>query len=181
VTDWGRAKLTVSCDFNALIDSYHQIKTFPLTGRKGRPKNPVKKPHPDLVYGKVVKEKKKGKLIRITYRIICGAERFAKSGLKISTNLLERLNLTIRESLAPLGRKTLSFSKKRDNLKKSVIFFLAYYNFARPHLSLREKVADTEKKFEQKWKSRTPGMVAGLTDHVWSFRELFTVKLATDT
>jgi len=29
---------------------------------------------------------------------------------------LERVNLTIRQSLAPLARKTLGFSKEKDNL-----------------------------------------------------------------
>jgi hypothetical protein len=27
-----------------------------------------------------------------------------------------------------------------------------------------------------KWQHRTPGMAAELTDHVWTFRELLTVK-----
>ncbi len=113
----------------------------------------------------------------ITYRIICGAERFVKSGLKISTTLLERLNLTIRQSLAPLWRKTLSFSKDRENLKKQVVFFQAFYNFARPHMSLRDKVAETDNLFERKYAPRTPGMAAGITDHVRTFRELLTMKL----
>ncbi len=94
----------------------------------------------------------------------------------ISTSLLERLNLTIRHSLAPLGRKTLNFCKKRDNLKKLTIFFQAYYNFARPHMSLREKVEIKEQLFVQRWAPGTPGMAAGLTDRVWSFRELLTFK-----
>lgn len=165
-----------SCYLPALIECYHKIKTFPKTGLRGRPKNPVKKPDKDLVYGQVVKERKKGRIVGVTHRIICGAERFINSGLKISTSLLERLNLTIRHSLAPLGRKTLNFSKKRENLKKQTIFFQAYYNFARPHMSLREKVETADAKFVQKWAPRTPGMAAGLTDHVWSFRELLTAK-----
>jgi len=119
-----------SCYLKALVDCYHRIKTFPKTGRKGRPKNPIKEPHPDLVYGQVVKEKNQGKLVSITHRIKCGAERFAKLGLNIGTSLLERLNLTIRESLAPLGRKTLSFSKERENLRKHMIFFQAFYNLS---------------------------------------------------
>jgi len=160
----------------ALIECYHKIKTFPKTGLRGRPKKPVKEPDKDLVYGQVVKERKKGRIVGVTHRIICGAQRFVNSGLKISTSLLERLNLTIRHSLAPLGRKTLNFSKKRDNLKKLTIFFQAYYNFARPHMSLREKVEIKEQLFVQRWAPRTPGMAAGLTDRVWSFRELLTFK-----
>ncbi len=143
---------------------------------RGRPKKPVKEPDKDQVYGLVVKERKKGGIVGVTHRIICGAQRFVNSGLKISTSLLERLNLTIRHSLAPLGRKALNFSKKRDNLKKLTIFFQAYYNFARPHMSLREKAEIKEQLFVQRWAPRTPGMAAGLTDRVWSFRELLTFK-----
>ncbi len=167
-----------SCYFQALIEYYHQIKTFARTGKKGRPKNPVKEPHPELVYGQVVKERKGGRIVRITYRIKCGAERLAQLGLKVSTTLLERLNLTFRQSLAPLARKTLGFSKDRENLRKQVTFFQVFYNFARPHMSLREKISENDTPFAQKWKQKTPAMAASLTDHVWTFRELLTVKLA---
>jgi len=166
-----------SCYFRALIECYHKIKSFPRTGKKGRPKNPVKEHDPDLFYGQVVKETKRGRVVSITHRIKCGANRFAKMGRKISTTLLERLNLTFRQSLSPLSRKTLSFSKKRENLKKQIVFFQTFYNVARPHMSLREKVSEVQRPFEQRWKSKTPAMAAGLTDHVWSFRELLTAKL----
>ncbi len=105
-------------------------------------------------------------------------------GIKIygtDYNLLERLNLTIRQSLSPLVRKTLGFSKKRENLRKQTIFFQAFYNFARPHMSLREKINETDNLFVQKWIKKTPGMSAGITDHVWTFRELLTVKYCDDS
>jgi len=170
-----------SCYYNALIEHYHKIKIFPRTGKRGRPKDPVKEPHPDLIYGQIVKETKGGRLVKITYRVKCGAERLKKIGLKISTSLLERLNLTIRQSLSPLVRKTLGFSKKRDNLRKQTIFFQAFYNFARPHMSLREEINETHNPFEQRWTQKTPGMAAGITDHVWTFRELLTVKFYDDS
>ena len=169
-----------SCYFNALLEYYHEIKIFPKTGQRGRPKEPVKEPHSELVYGQMVKEKKNGKLLKITYRIRCGAERLAKLGFKIGTSFLERLNLTIRQSLSPLKRKTLGYSKNRENLKKQTVFFQAFYNFARPHMSLRERICDSEERFQKKWNQKTPGMAAGITDHVWTFRELLTVKIATD-
>jgi IS1 family transposase/transposase-like protein len=99
-----------SCYYNALLACYYQIKVFPRTGKPGRPKDPVKEPHPDLVYAQIVKEKKKGRLVGISHRIRCGAKRLAKLGFNIGTSFLERLNLTIRQSLAPFGRKTLGFS-----------------------------------------------------------------------
>ncbi len=170
-----------SCYYNALLEYYHQLKVFPRTGKPGRPKQPVKEPHPELVYAQVVKEKKQGRLVGITHRIRCGAERLAKLGLNIGTSFLERLNLTFRQSLAPLGRKTLSFSKKRDNLEKQTIFFQVFYNFARPHMSLREKISDSDDRFQKRWRTKTPGMAAGITDHVWEFRELLTYKYVTDS
>jgi len=165
-----------SCYLKALIECYYQIKTFIRTGERGRPKNPVKEAHPDLIYGQVVKERKGGRIAGITYRIRCGAERIVQLGLKVSTSLFERLNLTFRQSLAPLVRKSLSFSKVRRNLQKQVTFFQAFYNVARPHMSLREQISEPGVKFKQVWQQRTPAMAAGLTDHVWTFEELLNWK-----
>lgn len=55
-------------------------------------------------------------------------------------------------------RLTNAFSKSAVHLKAAVALFIAYYNFCRPHQSLRV----------------TPAMEAGLTDHVWSLQELLT-------
>jgi hypothetical protein len=50
----------------------------------------------------------------------------------------------------------LGFSKKLDNLKAAVTFYVAYYNLCRVHRTLRV----------------TPAMESGLTSHVWSIEEL---------
>jgi IS1 family transposase len=164
----------------ALVTVYHEIKTFARTGKRGRPRNPVVEPHPDLVYGQVVKEKKHGRLKFLGERIVCGAQRLKALGLSISTSLIERLNLTIRQALAPLTRKTLSFCKDRDQMRRRVCFFQTFYNFARPHMSLRLPLPLQDQPpaglIQPKWQYRTPAMAAGLTDHVWSFRELLTAK-----
>lgn len=164
----------------ALVACYHQLKAFARTGKPGRPRKPILEPHPDLVYGQVIKHKVKGRLKALQYRIVCGTTRFARLALTISTSLLERLNLTLRQHLAPLGRKSWSFCKERQQLRRRVVFFQAFYNFARPHLSLRlplpEPAQSSSGMILPKWSQRTPGMAAGLTDHVWTFRELLTVK-----
>ena len=169
-----------SCYLAALVEVYHTLKTFPRTGKPGRPKQPIKEPHPDLVYGQVVKKKHKGRLQALVYRVRCGAKRFEKLGLSISTSLLERLNLTLRHALAPLVRKGGSFCKDRTQMRRRVVLFQAFYNFARPHMSLRVPLSDLEPPasglIQPKWRHRTPGMAAGLTDHVWTFRELLTAK-----
>jgi IS1 family transposase/transposase-like protein len=169
-----------SCYLSALIEVYHTLKTFPRTGKPGRPKQPIKEPHPELVYGQVIKKKQKGRLQELVYRVRCGAKRLEALGLSISTSLLERLNLTLRQALAPLVRKSASFCKDRIQMRRRVVFFQAFYNFARPHMSLRvplpEQAPHATGLIQPKWHHRTPGMAAGLTDHVWTFRELLTTK-----
>lgn len=164
----------------ALVTVYHEIKTFAKTGRQGRPRNPIMVPHPQLVYAQVIKEQKQGRLKFLGQRVLCGAQRLKDLGLSISTSLIERLNLTMRQAMAPLTRKSLSFCKSRDQMRRRVSFFHAFYNFARPHMSLRLPLVNNPRlphgMIQPKWQPRTPGMAAGLTDHVWSFRELLTAK-----
>ena len=169
-----------SCYLSALIEVYHTLKTFPRTGKPGRPKQPIKEPHPELVYGQVIKKKQQGRRLELVYRVRCGAKRLEALGLSISTSLLERLNLTLRQALAPLVRKSASFCKDRLQMRRRVVFLQAFYNFARPHMSLRvplpEQAPHATGLIQPKWHHRTPGMAAGLTDHVWTFRELLTTK-----
>jgi IS1 family transposase/transposase-like protein len=169
-----------SCYLSALIDVYYTLKTFPRTGKPGRPKQALKEPHPDLVYGQVIKKTRKGRLQELIYRVCCGSKRLDALGYSISTSLIERLNLTLRHALAPLVRKSWSFCKDRTQMRRRVVLFQAFYNFARPHMSLRLPLPEQEPHvsglIQPKWCHRTPGMAAGLTDHVWSFRELLTAK-----
>ena len=169
-----------SCDLSALLEVSQPLKTFPRTGKAGRPKQPVQEPHPDLVYGQVLKKKHKGRLQALGYRVRCGSKRLENLGLSISTRWLERLNLTLRHALAPLVRKGGSFCKDRTQMRRRVVLFQAFYNFARPHMSLRVPLSDPEppasRLIPPKWCHRTPGMAAGLTAHVWPFREILTAK-----
>jgi IS1 family transposase/transposase-like protein len=168
------------CYLAALIAAFHVVMTFAPTGKRGRPRKPVCAPHPDLIYGQLVKQKQHGKLLTLSTRVVLGAERLAHLGLTISTALVERVNLTLRQALAPLGRKTSSFCKDRERLRQRVVFFQAFYNVARPHMSLRQQLPLHERTRHgaicPRWRECTPAMAAGLTDHVWTFRELLTAK-----
>lgn len=128
----------------------------------------------------MIKKKHKGRLQELISYVRCGAQRLEALGLSISTSLLERLNLTLRHALAPLVRKSGSFCKDRTQMRRRVMLFQAFYNFARPHMSLRVPLPEQELHasglIQPKWRHRTPGMAAGLTDHVWTFRELLTAK-----
>ena len=169
-----------TCYLAALIAAFHVVMTCAPTGKRGRPRKPVCAPHPDLIYGQLVKQKQHGKLLTLSTRVVLGAERLAHLGLTISTALVERVNLTLRQALAPLGRKTSSFCKDRERLRQRVVFFQAFYNVARPHMSLRQQLPLHERTRHgaicPRWRECTPAMAAGLTDHVWTFRELLTAK-----
>jgi IS1 family transposase len=169
-----------TCYLAALIAAFHVVTTCARTGKRGRPRKPLCEPHPDLVYGQVVKQKKHGKLLTLSTRVVLGAERLTHLGFTISTALVERVNLTLRQALAPLARKTSSFCKDRERMRQRVVFFQAFYNVARPHMSLRRPLPMRERKrhgaIRPRWRERTPAMAAGLTDHVWTCRELLTAK-----
>jgi IS1 family transposase/transposase-like protein len=169
-----------TCYLAALIAAFHVVTTFARTGQRGRPRKPVCEPHPDLVYAQLVKQKKQGKRRTLSTRVVLGAERLTQLRLTISTALVERVNLTLRQALAPLARKTSSFCKDRERMRQRVVFFQAFYNVARPHMRLRRQLPMRARHrhgaIRPRWRERTPAMAAGLTDHVWTFRELLTAK-----
>lgn len=75
---------------------------------------------------------------------------------RICTSHVERSNLSMRMQIRRLTRLTNGFSKKWANLKAHLALYFAFYNFCRPHKSIR----------------CTPAMESGLTDHIWSLAEL---------
>jgi IS1 family transposase len=78
----------------------------------------------------------------------------------ISTSYVERQNLTMRMSMRRFTRLTNAFSKKVENLEYAVALHFLYYNFARPHKTLANPYP------------RTPGMAAGISDHIWTVDEI---------
>lgn len=71
--------------------------------------------------------------------------------------------------------KTLSFSKDLCLLKASTTLEDALYNFTRPVRTLRVELPNSRD--QARWQQRTPAMAAGLTDHIWTVKELLTVVL----
>jgi hypothetical protein len=85
---------------------------------------------------------------------------------KVSTSYVERQNLTMRMGMRRFTRLTNAFSKKVENLAHAVSLHYMHYNFARVHQSLTITGEDG------KSIKRTPAMAAGVTDHVWTLREI---------
>jgi hypothetical protein len=164
----------------ARIAACHVVTIWARTGKRGRPRKPLCAPHPDLVYGQLSKPKQHGTLLTLSPRVVLGAERLTHVGCTIRTALVERVNLPLRQALAPLARKTASCWKDRERMRPRVVFFQACSNVGRPPMSVRQPWPLQERTrggaICPRWQERTPAMAAGLTDHVWTFRELLTAK-----
>jgi transposase-like protein/IS1 family transposase len=75
---------------------------------------------------------------------------------RICTSHVERQNLTMRMMIRRLTRLTNAFSKKWENLRAALALHFAFYNFCRIHKSIR----------------CTPAMEAGITNTVWTLKDL---------
>jgi IS1 family transposase len=91
----------------------------------------------------------------------------------IQTAFIERINLTIRQGIAPLSPRTWSLAKSQDSLLIHVHWWRGFYHFARVHESLRMKVPGLKRRYRE----RTPAMAAGFTDHIWTVGELLSLPL----
>ncbi|MFX0090501.1 MAG: hypothetical protein ACFFBD_01965 [Candidatus Hodarchaeota archaeon] len=145
-------------------------------GRKPRPKLVLP---PDLAYVQVRKVRDQGRILRVERRIVFGDPAEVQLRLQlngtgtIQTSYIERLNLTVRNGLARFIRKTQNASKTVAMHVAALDFFQAWYNFIKPHHSLRESSSNSRRK----WDQRTPAMAEGLTDHVWTLSELLTFRV----
>ncbi len=61
------------------------------------------------------------------------------------------------------------------------MLFLVYYNFCLPHASLRLLLGTPQATrgtgSPKRWQERTPAMAAGLTDHIWTLREVLLYRV----
>lgn len=158
----------------ALVEVYGQVPAY-----KGRGRPPShKQPAADWHYAQMVKLRDaKGHLEGIELRVIYGDETtLAQTGGR--TVHVERTNLTSRHMNGRLVRKTLGFSKQVSMLRAASVWEDGVYNLARSVKTLRLEVHDGIRR----WQQRSPMMAAGITEHIWSIRELLTsVPIPTNT
>jgi hypothetical protein len=85
-----------------------------------------------------------------------------------------RLNLSLRQRVAAIGRRSAMPCKSEDGLGQQLALFQVYHNFVLPHASLcqalPEPVPTNGRGSAKVWRPCTPAMAAGLTDHVWSLK-----------
>ncbi|WP_229395131.1 IS1 family transposase [Methanosarcina sp. DH1] len=68
----------------------------------------------------------------------------------IGTSYVDRINLTIRTSLVRFVRRTMNFSKMMKMHTKAFDLFQAWYNFIKPHDSLKLRIDSKNRKLSQR-------------------------------
>ena len=132
----------------------------------------------ELQYAQIDKHRKDGRVVEGRRRVIFGSAEAIHQLLgdqHINTSYVERDHLTSRHSNGRLVRQTLSYTKKDYYLQRHLDLEDAVFNFVRAHHSLR--VAVRHPVNGRKWQQRSPAMVAGLTDHIWTLEDLLSHRL----
>jgi IS1 family transposase len=161
---------------DALLGAFHEVRQRPRTGKPGRPPGPEMIPDQELRYAQLVKVREKGRVVGTHKRAIFGDEGAIDMD-DVSTSLIERQNLSLRQDNRRISRKTNCFSKCVQMLNHQLTLYRVYFNFIKPHLSLRQPVNEkVVGKVRRKWCLRTPAMSAGITDHIWSLDVLLATK-----
>jgi transposase-like protein/IS1 family transposase len=134
---------------------------------------------PRLYIGTVIKRTAKRRVTEVIRRMSYGQWRkgkklikASKGGKKLNTSFIERFNGTIRERFAPLTRKCRYAAAKIITVHTGIYLIGCVYNFCSPHDELSKSKTKGGFGF-----SCTPAMASGLTDHVWSVKELLTYKI----
>jgi IS1 family transposase len=139
-----------------------------------------------LIYGQVKKRYRRRRLVGITYQMRCSPRAALRSALcglglsgKLNTAFVERVNLTLRQMVAALIRRTWSTMQEAPHLLLHLEWWRVYYHFVRPHDSLRQTLGQPIMRGgrRQRYRQRTPAMAAGLTSRRWRVREVLMLPL----
>jgi IS1 family transposase len=172
VTDGFKAYTT------ALLAHCGQWVQFPRRQATGPAPKPRWMPLPGLLYAQGIKT--------VRHRVVFGTleaveQRLAACGWQINTAFIERVNLTIRQHVAAVGRRVMTLCKGEEGLRQQLALYHVYSNFCLPHASLRlplpQPLPTKGAGSATQWRPCTPAMAAGLTDHVWTLREVLLFRV----
>ncbi len=125
----------------------------------------------NYVYLQIVKKRVKRRLKTVSKLWVKGSDKDFPSGTQ-NTSYIERFNLTLRQRISYLHRKTLGYCKNKTNLNRTLWINLFDYNYCQFHKSLRLDLTEQKIKFKKRYKEVTPAMKIGLTSSQLSWRFL---------
>jgi IS1 family transposase len=191
------AMLAPGCVPLFVTDGFNEYKTAILAHfgswiqpARRQDKGPLPKPRwmplPELLYAQIVKSYRRRRIVGVQHRVVFGTrlaieQVLAACGWSMNTAFVERLNLDIRQRVAAIGRRVNTLCQGEAGLRDQLVLFQTYHNFVLPHASLRQPLLIPEvtsgRGSVKVWRPGTPAMAAGLTDHVWSLKEVLLYRV----
>jgi hypothetical protein len=88
----------------------------------------------------VVKTTRRRRRVRVRHRVVCGSlaaikQGLAQTGWQSNTAFIERVNLTIRQQVAAVGRRVLTLCTGEEGLPQQLALDQVYDNVCLPHAS----------------------------------------------
>jgi len=154
----------------AMLETWGQVPEY---CGQGRPPT-RKQAQPDWHYLQVIKHRSGYRLTGVTIKVVYGPPGEVAAVVGAHTSYVERTNLTSRQMNGRLVRKTLSYSKQLEMLEAACAWEDWVYNLTRPVKTLQVEVNDGQRR----WQPRSPAMAAGVTDHIWTVKELLMTVVA---
>jgi hypothetical protein len=134
----------------------------------------------EINHATVHKERARGRVVKVEKRIVRGTPKAVDAALTrgstaptINVSYVERCHGTQRHFNARKARKVYTFSKELVFHVALTWLCVVYDNFGWTVRTLRQQVQAKPPRYQP----RTPAMVATLTDHHWTLKEIFTRPL----
>ncbi|MFL5533409.1 MAG: hypothetical protein ACJ8BC_15705, partial [Gemmatimonadales bacterium] len=124
----------------ALLTHFGQWVHLPRSQVTGPAPKPRWLPVPQLLYAQVVKTVRRRRLVQVRHRVVFGTleavqQVLAACGWQINTAFIERVNLSMRQHVAAVGRRVSTLCKGEEGLHQQLALYHMYYNFCLPHAS----------------------------------------------
>src|SRR5207253_3776959 len=115
----------------ALLTHYGQWVQPARRQATGPAPKPRWMPLPQLLYAQVVKTVRRRRLVRVRHRVVFGTleavpQVLVAGGWQINTAFVERLNLTIRQHVAAVGRRVSTLCKGEDGVRQQLALYHVY-------------------------------------------------------
>ena len=133
----------------------------------------------NLLHGQLVKRRQNRKVKYTITRMLWGKrsklyDMLGQHGFNrlVQTSLIERVNLTIRQGVSLLTRRTWSLAQPDEHLLNHVQWGRCYYHLIRSHETLHDRTPG----IPRAQRDRTPAMAAGLTTIFGPWRKCYACR-----
>jgi hypothetical protein len=143
-------------------------------------------PRPALRYAQVVKRYRRRRVVRVRHRVVFGTLAGSKpvlaaTGWQSNTAFIERASGAMRPPVAAVGRRVSTLCTHEEGLRQPLALDHVYDNLCLPHASRRQPLPQplptNGTGSATPWQPCTPAMAAGLTDQVWTLREVLLCRV----